>query len=76
MRKQLSLTLEPSTYREMKNEIPPRQVSPLVNNLLKEYLKKKKQKRLIASYKKTAQSKAVKAEDKIWEGSIEDGINE
>jgi len=60
----------------MKNEIPPRQVSPLVNNLLKEYLKKKKQKRLIASYKKTAQSKAVKAEDKIWEGSIEDGINE
>jgi len=65
MRKQLSLTLEPSTYREMKNEIPPRQVSPLVNNLLKEYLKKKKQKRLIASYKKTAQSKAVKAEDKI-----------
>jgi hypothetical protein len=39
-------------------------------------LKKIKQERLIAGYKRTAKSKAVKEEDKIWEGSIEDGINE
>jgi hypothetical protein len=37
-------------------------------------LKNKKQQRLIASYKKTARSRAVKKEDKIWEEAIADGI--
>jgi hypothetical protein len=31
---------------------------------------------LIAGYKKTAKSEAMRTEDKVWEGSIEDGINE
>jgi predicted CopG family antitoxin len=74
MKRHLSLTVEADVYREVKKIIPEGQISTFVNNLLKEQLKKKKQEQLIASYKKTAKSKAVKEEDKIWEGSIEDGI--
>jgi hypothetical protein len=39
-------------------------------------LKKKQREELIASYKRTAKNKEMREEDKIWEGSIEDGINE
>jgi hypothetical protein len=40
-------------------------------------MKKEKQKeKLIAGYKSAARSKIVREEDKVWEGSIEDGINE
>lgn len=74
MKKHLSLNVEAEVYREVKSAVPVGQVSTFVNNLLKEYLKKQKQERLIASYKKTAKSKAVKAEDKIWEDTIADGI--
>jgi hypothetical protein len=75
MKKHLSLNVESDVYREVKRTIPVGQVSTFVNNLLKEHLKKQKQKRLIASYKKTANSKAVKTEDKIWEDAIADGID-
>ena len=74
--KHLNLTIDIRTYHEVKKNIPRGQVSQLFNNFLKEYMKKQKKEQLIASYKRTAQSKAVKAEDKIWEGSIEDGIDE
>ena len=74
MKRTLSLTVEADVYQEARRVVPTGQVSSLVNNLLKEHLKKKKQERLIASYKKTAKSKAVKAEDKIWEDTIADGI--
>jgi len=37
-------------------------------------MKKKKREELIAGYKSVAKSKVVREEDKIWEGSIEDGI--
>ena len=74
MKRTLSLTVEADVYQKVKKEIPEGQISTFVNNLLKENLKKIKQERLIASYKKTAKSKAVKAEDKIWEDTIADGI--
>jgi len=74
MKKHLSINVEAEVYREVKRSIPVGQVSTFVNDLLKEHLKKKKQERLIASYKKTVKSKAVKAEDKIWEDTIADGI--
>jgi indole-3-glycerol phosphate synthase len=74
MKKQLTLTLEANTYQEAKEIIPTGQVSPLINSLLEEYLKKRKRERLIASYKKTASSKTIKAEDKIWEDAVADGI--
>jgi len=75
MKKNVNLNLEANVYQEARRVVPTGQVSSLVNNLLKEHLKKIKQERLIASYKKTAKSKAVKTEDKIWEESIADGID-
>ena len=63
--KHLNLTIDIRTYHEVKKNIPRGQVSQLFNNFLKEYMKKQKKEQLIASYKRTAQSKAVKAEDKI-----------
>ena len=38
--------------------------------------KKISREKLIAGYKSTAKSKKMRAEDKVWEGSIEDGIDE
>ncbi len=80
MKKHLSLNIEAEVYNEVKNTFPVGQVSTCVNNILKEHLKKMKKEqqkeRLIADYKSTARSKAMRAEDKVWEGSIEDGIDE
>lgn len=80
MKRNLNLSVELETYQEVKRTIPTGQVSSLVNSLLKEHLKKVKKERqreeLIAGYKSTAKSKIVREEDKIWEGSIEDGIDE
>lgn len=76
MKKHLSLNVEAEVYNEIKNAFPAGQVSNYVNDILKEYLKKKKREELIAGYKSAAKSKVVREEDKIWEGSIEDGIDE
>lgn len=76
MKRTLSLTVEADVYQKIKKEIPEGQISTFVNNLLKEHLKKIKQERLIAGYKSTAKSKAMREEDKVWEGSIEDGIED
>jgi hypothetical protein len=65
MKRNLNLSVELETYQEVKRTIPEGQVSSLVDSLLKEYFKKKKQKQLIADYKSTAQSKAMRAEDKV-----------
>jgi hypothetical protein len=69
MKKHLSLNIEAEVYNEVKNTFPAGQVSTCVNNILKEHLKKMKKEqqkeKLIASYKKTAKSKAVKKEDEI-----------
>ena len=65
MKRNLNCSIENSTYQEVKRTIPAGQISPLVNNLLKEYMKNKKQERLIAGYKSAARSKVVRAEDKI-----------
>lgn len=75
MKRQLTLSLEANTYQEAKEIIPTGRISPIINSLLEEYLRKTKRERLIASYKKTAKSKAIKEEDRIWEESIADGIN-
>jgi len=74
--KHLNLTIDINTYYETKKIIPRGQVSKLFSNFLKEYTKKQKKERLIAGYKSATKSKIVREEDKIWEGSIEDGINE
>jgi hypothetical protein len=64
-KRHLSLTVEASTYQAVKNSIPEGQISPLVNQLLKEHLKRQKQEQLTAAYKRTAASKARKEEDQI-----------
>jgi len=80
MKKHLSLNVEAEVYNEVKNAFPAGQVSNCVNDILKEHLKKmkkeKQKEKLIAGYKSAARSKAVKEEDKIWEGTIEDGIED
>jgi hypothetical protein len=78
MKKHLSLNIEAEVYNEVKSTFPAGQVSTCVNNILKEHLKKMKKEqqkeKLIAGYKSVAKSKIVREEDKVWEGSIEDGI--
>ena len=76
MKKHLSLNVEAEVYNEVKKAFPAGQVSNYVNDILKEYLKKKKKEELIAGYKSTARSKAMREEDKVWEGTIEDGIED
>jgi len=65
MRRNINISLEPEVYQGTKKVAPGGEISPFVNNLLKEHLKKIKQEKLIAGYKSTARSKAVKEEDKI-----------
>ncbi|CAG8785915.1 1718_t:CDS:2, partial [Cetraspora pellucida] len=55
---EIFLTFESNIYQQVKENIPTGQISPLVNNLLKEYMKKKKREELIAGYKS--------ATKKIW----------
>ena len=74
MKKNINLNLEENIYQAVRRTVPKGQVSSLVNNFLKEYMKKKKREELIAGYKSAARSKIVREEDKVWEGSIEDGI--
>jgi hypothetical protein len=65
MKRNLNLSVDISTYQEVKRTIPEGKVSPLVDSLLRKYFKEQKQERLIAAYKRTAASKTVKEEDKI-----------
>jgi hypothetical protein len=69
MKKHLSLNVEAKVYDEIKNTFPAGQVSTYVNNILKEYLKKLKKEqqkeKLVADYKSTARSKAMREEDKV-----------
>lgn len=76
MRKNVNITLEPKVYQEAKKVVPKGEISPFINNFLKEYVKKKKLQELKEAYQRTARSKAMKKEDKVWEGSVEDGIDE
>ena len=76
MKKSLSLSLENNVYQEIKRTIPTGQVSPLVNNLLKEYLKKQKEQELKASYKDFAKNKKLKKELETWDEAVGDGIDE
>ena len=62
MKKTLSLTVEESIYHEIKSLIPAGEVSPLVNNLLKEYLKKQKEQVLKAAYQRIVKNRKLKKE--------------
>ena len=76
MKKHLSLNIESDVYQEVKRTIPVGQVSTFVNNLLKKHLMKLKEQELKEAYQRTAKSKEMREEDKVWEGTIEDGIED
>lgn len=76
MKKNVNLNLEASIYQEVRRTTPTRQVSSLINSLLKEHLIKLKEQELKEAYQRTAKSKEMREEDKVWEGTIEDGIED
>ena len=76
MKRNLSLSLEPNVYQAVKDTVPSGQISPLVNNLLKEYLKKQKEQELKVAYQDFAKNKKVKKELEVWDEAVGDGIDE
>jgi len=76
MKKNLSLSLESNTYHEIKQTIPSGQISLLVNNLLKEYLKKQKEQELKKAYQDFAKNKKLKKELAVWDEAVGDGIKD
>ena len=75
-KKNVSVSLEAQVYQGVKNTIPNGKVSPLVNNLLKEYLRKQKETELKASYRDFAKNKKLKKELAVWDKAVGDGIKD
>lgn len=83
-RPSLNVSISPHLYKRLKAEIGDRKVSGFVERAiakeLGEYdwgLEQKQQEfqqKLIAGYRRSAQSKALKKEDEIWDEAIGDGI--
>jgi hypothetical protein len=65
MKKNVNLNLEASIYQEVRRTTPTRQVSSLINSLLKEHLTKLKERELKEAYQRTAESKEMREEDKV-----------
>jgi hypothetical protein len=76
MKRNLSLSLEPNVYQEVKSTVPSGQISPLVNSLLKEYLKRQKERELKEAYQDFVRNKKLKEELAVWDEAVGDGINE
>jgi len=74
MKRNLSLSLESRIYEEVKHFVPHGQISLLVNDLLKDYLKEKKQLALKASYEEFRQNQNLKTELAIWDEAVGDGV--
>lgn len=74
MKRNISLSLETNIYQEVKRTIPNGQVSPLVNNLLKDYLKKQKEQELKTAYQDFAKNKKLKEELAVWDEAVGDGV--
>jgi hypothetical protein len=65
MKRNLSLSLEANIYQEIKKSVPAGQISPLVNDLLKDYLKRKKEQELKKHYQEFSRNKKLKKELEI-----------
>jgi len=76
MKRNLSLSLENNIYQEIKRIVPNGQISPLVNNLLKEYLKKQKEQELKVAYQEFAKNKKLREELAAWDEAAGDGTSE
>jgi len=75
----INIYLQEDLHKQLQPWIKERKVSKFINEAVAEKLAKEKEtskEKLIAGYKSTAKSKKMRAEDKVWEGSVEDGIDE
>jgi hypothetical protein len=63
----LNLSVDIKTYQEAKKLLPPGEISKLFSNFLKEYLKKQRERELIAGYQANAKNKKLQAELGAWE---------
>jgi len=75
----INIYLREDLHKRLYPWIKERKVSKFINEAVAEKLAKEKEiskEKLIAGYKSTAKSKKMRAEDKVWEGSVEDGIDE
>jgi len=80
----LTIIVEPSTFQRLKKEVGDGKISRFVEKAIIKELndyggrieekQKEFQQKLIAGYKRSAQSKALKKEDEIWDEAIGDGI--
>ena len=77
----INIYLQEDIYNQVRQVAGSRQISRYINEALVERLAREKKhekerlrQQLIAAYQRTAKSKASLEEDKIWEGTIEDGI--
>ena len=75
----INIYLQEDLHKKLQPWIKERKVSKFINEAVAEKLAKAEKisrEKLIAGYKSTARSKKMRAEDKVWEGSVEDGIDE
>lgn len=75
----INIYLQEDLHKRLQPWIKERKVSRFINEAVAEKLEKERKinkEKLIAAYKRTASSKVRREEDKIWEGSIEDGIKD
>ena len=80
----LSITVNPHLYQRLKEEIGSRQISSFVERAIAKELdeydwkvereQKEFEKKLIAGYKRSARSKSLKKESKIWDKVVEEVI--
>ena len=80
----LSVIVKPQTYQLLHQEIGKGKISRFVEGLIIRELsghsnklereQKEFQRKLIAGYKRSAQSKALKKEDEIWDEVVGEGI--
>ena len=78
----LTIIVEPSTFQRLKKEVGDGKISRFVEKAIIKELndysgkieekQKEFQQKLIAGYKRSAQSKALKKENKIWEEVVGD----
>jgi hypothetical protein len=83
-RQTLSVIVSPLVYQRLRKEVGEGKISRFVEEAIvrklddyEENLQKEQQefqKKLIAGYKRSAQSKALKKENEIWDEVIGDGI--
>lgn len=76
MKRNINCSIENNIYQEVKRTVPAGQISPLVNNLLKEYIKKQKEQELKKAYQDFSKNKELKKELSAWDEAVGDGINE